>query len=217
MIFIEFSIFNILIFFSGMVLSFFLFGLTKKYNTSKDSKIGIFYLMFNSLETKPLLWYLTFHTFLSVIVLGADISYQFKLFYIVIFSLMQCLAFIDLKCYLIPNKIVLPSMLLGSLMTFFIGDFSSHILGGLIGFGVIFIVALVNPRGMGGGDIKYAFLAGLLVGKELVLFTILSGLIIGGIISLFLLSKKLISRKSYLPYAPHLFMATIVFVMYKLF
>ena len=195
-----FKIYNVIIFLIGLAFASFLYFISNKYEISDDSRIDLYQLILPFSKTKPIIPYFIFHIALSLFIVSRDIPYSYKVFYIVILSIMQCLAYIDMKCFLIPNKIVLPSIALSVVLAFFTPDFKNLILGGIIGFLIIFAIVFIYPQGMGGGDIKYAFLAGIVIGKKLIVYSLLSGLIIGGLVSLLLIINKLIGRKDYLPY-----------------
>jgi len=211
-----FNIFNVIIFSIGLILCGFLYFISTKYKISEDSRIDAYALMIPFIKSKPMIPYFLLHIAWSLFIVSRDIPYSYKIFYIIVLSIMQCLAYIDIKCFLIPNKIVLPSIVLSIILSFFTSDFKNLILGGIIAFAIIFVLAIIYPQGMGGGDVKYAFLAGIVVGKKLVVYSLLSGLIIGGLISLFLMIFKLIGRKDYLPYGPNLFIATVLFILFNI-
>lgn len=81
-----------------------------------------------------------------------------------------CLALVvvtttDLEYHVVPNRVVVPaSALVLALRT--AGDPSAEwILAALAASGVLFVFALVNPSGLGMGDVKLAFLIGAMLGR----------------------------------------------------
>ena len=86
----------------------------------------------------------------------------------------------------------------------------SGLVGGAIGFMFFFIVFIINPRGMGMGDIKLALLIGLVTGFPLVIPGLLIGIIIGGIAAIVLLMFKLKARKDVIPYGTFLAIGPII-------
>lgn len=80
----------------------------------------------------------------------------------------------------------------------------SGIIGGAIGFVFFLIVFLINPRGMGVGDIKLAGLIGLVTGFPFVIVSLLIGIFIGGLVAIVLLSLRMKGRKDTIPYGTFL-------------
>lgn len=81
------------------------------------------------------------------------------------------LALVDLAQYRLPNKLMFPSIaLVAALIT--IGqiaegepDAISHaLIGALVYTAILFVMHLINPAGMGFGDVKLALLLGVMVG-----------------------------------------------------
>jgi leader peptidase (prepilin peptidase)/N-methyltransferase len=60
----------------------------------------------------------------------------------------------------------------------------SGVIGGAVGLGFFLLVFLINPRGMGLGDVKLACLIGLMTGWPIVIEALLIGIIIGGLIAI---------------------------------
>ncbi|MEG3070042.1 MAG: prepilin peptidase [Candidatus Syntrophopropionicum ammoniitolerans] len=85
---------------------------------------------------------------------------------LLLISLLMIIAMIDLKHYVIPNKLTALVLLLGLAFVLFTGE--PTILSALTGFGAAFLfllfLALVSRGGMGGGDIKLAAVIGLCLG-----------------------------------------------------
>ena len=66
------------------------------------------------------------------------------------------------------------------------------------------IVVLINPRGMGMGDVKLAGLIGLVVGFPITVVALLVGILIGGLVAVVLLSLRLKGRKDVIAYGTFL-------------
>jgi leader peptidase (prepilin peptidase)/N-methyltransferase len=132
------------------------------------------------------------------------------------------LGVIDLEHKLILNKIVYPMAVVALLISIFLlppratavslpwPEISNGVIGGAIGFVFLLIPALINPRGMGWGDVKMAALIGLATGFPLVFVALLMGIIIGGVAAGFLLLLKIKGRKEFIPFGPFLSLATII-------
>jgi leader peptidase (prepilin peptidase)/N-methyltransferase len=86
----------------------------------------------------------------------------------------------------------------------------SGVIGGAVGLGFFLLVFLINPRGMGMGDIKLAGLIGLVTGWPMVVVALLIGTLIGGLAAIVLLSLRLKGRKDVLPYGTFLAIGPLV-------
>jgi leader peptidase (prepilin peptidase)/N-methyltransferase len=135
--------------------------------------------------------------------------------------------FIDMERKLIFNLVTYPSMIIALIILGietllpeaailgernFIPDtpILSGLIGGCTGFIFFFIVFIINPRGMGIGDIKLALLIGLVTGYPLVIPGLLIGIIIGGIAAIIILALKLKGRKDVIPYGVFLGIGPII-------
>lgn len=141
-------------------------------------------------------------------------------FWLTILVGFMTLTIYDLKWFLLPDKVVFPLIGLGLLMVLvraglFRNDLG-HLVDGFIGgstlFGLFYGLFQVSKGAwIGGGDVKLAFLLGLLAGGflEAILLLFLAS-IIGSFVSLpFLISKKL-KPSSQIPFGPFLMMATFI-------
>jgi len=124
----------------------------------------------------------------------------------------------DLKHYLIPDKVIYPAIALAIVYDLWKSDFLLSIFGksdfliSAISAASFFLAIVLISRGrwMGVGDIKLAFLMGLILGWPQILvafsFAFFSGAIIG--IGLVLANRK--SFKSEVPFGPFLVAGTFV-------
>ena len=139
---------------------------------------------------------------------------------IVYCSALIVIALIDLNLHLILNKIVYPFAILAAVINFFIpGLFSLHnflfgLLGGAVGFLILFLPALIYRKGMGWGDVKMAGLIGLMVGFPNVIVAVFGGIILGGLMAVMLLIFKKKSRKQGIPFGPYLSIGTIIAILW---
>ena len=121
---------------------------------------------------------------------------------------------IDLQTRKIPNKLTYPLtptlLVLLAAAAVLSGDpgrIVQVIIGGLAGFAGLFVLALVQPKGMGMGDVKLAGFIGLALGYISlwhVLVGIFMGFFIGGVIAIVLMVTKLRDRKDRIPFGPYL-------------
>ena len=133
-------------------------------------------------------------------------------------SLLIVVSLIDLEHGLILNSIVFPSivilLLLGPFWTeigitrSFLGDetvlasLANSYLSGLGAFLAFLTIALIAPAGMGGGDVKFAAVLGLMVGFPGVLLAIWISAVGGGLIAIGLIVSGRKGRKDVIPFGP---------------
>jgi leader peptidase (prepilin peptidase)/N-methyltransferase len=121
---------------------------------------------------------------------------------------------IDLQTRKIPNKLtypLTPALLVllaaAALLSDDAGRVLQVVLGGLAGFGGLFVLALIQPKGMGMGDVKLAGFIGLGLGYLSlwhVLVGLFMGFLIGGVTAIVLMLTKLRARKDRIPFGPYL-------------
>ena len=127
-----------------------------------------------------------------------------------VMSVFLCVFMIDLAHRIIFDCCQLALLVLGAASIFFDRDFSplSHIIGGIGGFAFFYGIALsfeklFGKEGMGGGDVKLAGVAGLLLGWERLLLGILLATVSASVImGIFFKNKKREDRE--FPFAPFL-------------
>jgi leader peptidase (prepilin peptidase) / N-methyltransferase len=168
--------------------------------------------------------------------LGEGESYQLLaiLFYLFISSVLILIFVYDLKHSIIPNKVILPAIgvsliywlsatilyLCGYKQIFYqlypnIWPLVSNpwlvLLGAIVAGGFFMLLVLVS-RGlwMGGGDIKIAILAGLILGFPQVILALFIAFISGALVGLFLIILKKKTLKSQVPFGPFLVLGIFV-------
>jgi leader peptidase (prepilin peptidase)/N-methyltransferase len=127
-------------------------------------------------------------------------------------AVLLAVSLIDIRHRIVPNRIVYPSVVV-ALLAIGVLDLAGRGLGivhGLIGLalfgGVLFVVALVSPKGMGMGDVKLAALIGLVAGSvSLSRVGVAAGaaILLGGVGAIVALAVGM-DRKSALPFGPYL-------------
>ncbi len=134
---------------------------------------------------------------------------------IVYCSVLIVLGVIDFYHQLILNKIVYSVAIVAVILNIFLPQFGLHsflfgLLGGAVGFLILFIPAVISRTGMGRGDVKMAGLIGLMCGFPNVFVAVFGGIILGGLVAIILLLLKKKTRKEGIPFGPFLSLATIV-------
>jgi len=137
--------------------------------------------------------------------------------YMALSSALVAVVFIDIDHFIIPDVITLPGIPIGLLCAWLFLPLSitDALLGVLVGGGILFIIALIAPQGMGGGDIKLLGMVGAFLGWKSALITIfLSSLVgsVGGIIGMIALGK---GRKAKIPFGPYLAIAAFLAMFFE--
>jgi leader peptidase (prepilin peptidase)/N-methyltransferase len=131
------------------------------------------------------------------------------------------LTVIDIDHHLLPSRIVYPALVVGWIglivATIWDGDTSrlvDALLGALIFGGFMFVVAIVYPAGMGGGDVRLAFVLGTFLGyldaPGLVLVGMFLSFVLGAVIGVVTMKVKGGNRKMHVPFGPSLALGTVV-------
>jgi leader peptidase (prepilin peptidase)/N-methyltransferase len=136
-------------------------------------------------------------------------------------AILVAISIIDIRHRRIPNRIVYPAIVVSAAFIA-VADLAGSDLSlpdAAIGFaaygGVLLVVALVSPRGMGMGDVKLAALIGLVCGSlglEHVAVAAGVGIVLGGIGAIVALAAGA-TRKSALPFGPFLAAGAVVSVV----
>ena len=135
-------------------------------------------------------------------------------------SLLVVVTLIDLEHGLILDKMVVPSLVvlllvapfwseMGITRSFFgdetmIASLAISFLSGLGAFLAFLIIAMIFPAGMGGGDVKFAPVLGLMVGFPGILITLWLSAVGGGVVAIALILARKKSRKESIPFGPFL-------------
>lgn len=144
------------------------------------------------------------------------------LYYYFIISILIVIFFIDLKYGIIPNSL----NLVASIITFVYLIVShrplifNHLLTGV--FSLLFLLSvsaifyfLTKKQSMGGGDIKFAFIMGLIIGFPNIIVAFYLAFLTGAIYSIILiLWKKKSFRKDSIPFGPFLALATFISIFW---
>jgi prepilin signal peptidase PulO-like enzyme (type II secretory pathway) len=131
------------------------------------------------------------------------------------YVLFLLIAVIDWKYRLILNSVTYPAIIAVLAVHSLIlhNDLRAILVGGLLAFGVFYLVFQLRPGQLGGGDVKLAGLIGLTFGFPQVLGALLVGAGVGGAAAVYLLLRR--AGKHYrIPYAPFLCFGAIVILLY---
>ncbi|HEX3046362.1 MAG TPA: prepilin peptidase [Bacillota bacterium] len=117
------------------------------------------------------------------------------------------IGFIDLKSQIIPDRLTIPLIIGGLVFQLWQGDIVTAIIGAIAGGGLLGLIAIIYPPGMGLGDAKLLALIGLFLNwREAFLTLFVSGLL-GMIVMLpFVLLKKRRKDQPF-PFGPFIIVA----------
>lgn len=117
----------------------------------------------------------------------------------------------DINYMLIPDKILLwfAGIFLMERIILPLTPWWDSLLGALVGFVLLLIIALVSKGGMGGGDIKLYALLGFVLGTKLVLLSFFLSTLFGAVIGGVALLLKIVKRKQPIPFGPFIAAGTL--------
>lgn len=145
------------------------------------------------------------------------IGFNYELIVIwLLISLLVIITVSDILYMVIPNKVLLfflPLFIIGRIISP-LSLWWDSILASILGFLILFFIALISKGGMGGGDIKLFFLLGIILGVEKTILSLVLAAIIGLIISMFVLFFLKKERKTPIPFGPSIALATLIAYFY---
>jgi leader peptidase (prepilin peptidase)/N-methyltransferase len=132
--------------------------------------------------------------------------------YLYLAAVSVALTLIDMDHHLLPNSIVLPSLIVGAVLlaasavlTANYGALLTAAIGAAAMFGFYFLLVLVYPRGMGMGDVKLAGVLGLFLGFlgwQTLVVGVFAAFFLGGIFSIALVLMRRASGATAIPFGP---------------
>ena len=148
---------------------------------------------------------------LAATVLGVGLSSALPAFLLLAVAAVL-LTVIDLRHRLLPNRVVLPTLVLGAalLLVAALADGAwpaliRAVLGAAALFAAFLVLAVISPSGLGMGDVKLAAVLGLFLGWlgwGAVLVGAVAGFVVQALLALVLLALRRVRRDSDLPFGP---------------
>lgn len=122
----------------------------------------------------------------------------------------------DLNYMIIPDKVLLvfAAIFLCERMFLPLSPWWDSIVGALIGFTILFLIALLSKGGMGGGDIKLYALLGFVLGWKTVLLSIFFSSFCGAIFGIIGILLKKVERGKPIPFGPFIGLGTMIAYYY---
>ncbi|QNO16111.1 prepilin peptidase [Alkalicella caledoniensis] len=131
--------------------------------------------------------------------------------FIILYNLLLVLlaiTVVDLEEMIIPDQFII-YLIICSVPYIVVNNNYINILVAL-GLGIAFyLIAVLSKGGMGGGDVKLAFVMGLYLGIGPGILAVFLSFVLGGLIGIVLLLTGA-SRKKAIPFAPYMVMGTVV-------
>ena len=131
-------------------------------------------------------------------------------------SLLAIINVSDIAYMLIPNKILLfflPFLIVARSISP-LDPWWDSLLGAVLGFSMLLLLAVVSKGGMGGGDIKLFFLLGLVLGTIHTLLALFLASIVGVLVGIIVLKVRGQGRKTPVPFGPSIAVGALLAYFY---
>jgi len=130
-----------------------------------------------------------------------------------------CISLVDIETQEIPDPLLIVGAATGLLWIavdaifvrydFFAPHWTDALLGAVAGAAPLFLIdriaiILLGKEGFGFGDVKLMLMAGLFLGWQLALISLLFAVIMGGAFGAAMMAAKKLKRGSYMPFGPFL-------------
>lgn len=148
---------------------------------------------------------------ITAVRLGAD--WALPAFLVVVAGLIAISA-VDLERFIVPNRILYPTLFIAAPLLVLAGALEgewsgvrSAAIGGALAWGLLLVIHLISPKGMGFGDVRLAGLIGMTVGwlsVGHVLVALFLGFLTASVVGVCLIFLKLKGRKDKVPFGPFL-------------
>jgi leader peptidase (prepilin peptidase)/N-methyltransferase len=144
--------------------------------------------------------------------------------YCVFFASLVAITFIDLEHYIIPNRVLYPTLFLATPLLVLAaalqdqwGNLERALIGAAGAWLFFLVLHLISPRGMGFGDVRLSFLLGLFLGwldLRHVFLGVFLGFLLGSIVGLVLMALRRRGRKDHIPFGPFLAAGSVIAVLF---
>ncbi len=144
---------------------------------------------------------------------GLGVPFVFMALY---FTALILITVTDLEHRLILDVVTYPAMAVALVGSFFMPNMTPvrALIGGAIGFGLFYLLAVIARGGLGGGDVTLMGFVGLATGFPVVIAAILAGILFGGLGAGLLLALGRVGRKSAIAYGPYLVLGAAFALLY---
>lgn len=127
-------------------------------------------------------------------------------------SLFMIIFVSDVAYMLIPDKILLFFLVLfiGERVMFPLEPRYDSLIGGVVGFCLLLLIAYVSKGGMGGGDIKLFGLLGIVLGLKIVLLSFFISTVIGTLDGIRRIGLGKYKKREPVPFGPSIIVGTLI-------
>lgn len=132
------------------------------------------------------------------------------LLYLIFVSILILVAFIDIDHRIIPDRFVIMGVIIGIISLFIpMISWQDALFGGLIGGGSLLLIDLTGrilfkKEGMGFGDVKLMGMAGIFLGVQRTIVSLLAAVWVAAIVGIVVLRKRKDDTDHYMPFGPFL-------------
>lgn len=135
---------------------------------------------------------------------------------ILLVSLLVIITVSDLAYMIIPDKVLLFFLVCIVILRVFepLDPWWDALLAAAVGFGILYLLAVVSKGGMGGGDIKLFFVLGLFLGTKATLMTLFLASVIGAIFGLIQILIQGYEKRRPIPFGPFIAIGAIIAYFY---
>ncbi len=122
----------------------------------------------------------------------------------------------DLKAMTIPNAVVFPGLALAVLLRLVLHPLPwwNYMAAAAVGFGLLYLLAVVSRGGMGGGDIKLYLFIGAVTGLSATLLSLFVASLLGTIYGIIARATGRTQRKQAIPFGPFIAVGAMVAFLY---
>ncbi|MFA9555950.1 A24 family peptidase [Evansella sp. AB-rgal1] len=127
-------------------------------------------------------------------------------------SLLIIITVSDLSTMLIPDKVLLFFLPLFILLTVIspLTPWWDSIVGAVVGFGILLLIAIVSKGGMGGGDIKLFGVLGIVLGLTGVFVALFIASFLGAVVGIAARMGKKVEKGSPIPFGPFIAIGSLI-------
>jgi leader peptidase (prepilin peptidase)/N-methyltransferase len=131
-------------------------------------------------------------------------------------SMLIVITHTDLKAMLIPNAVVIPGVAMAFVLRVFLHPLPwwNYAAAAAVGFGVLYLLAVVSKGGMGGGDIKLYLFIGLIGGLSVTLLSLFIASLLGMIYALLARVTGRQRGKEQIPFGPFIAVGAFLAFLY---
>ncbi|WP_028392095.1 prepilin peptidase [Bacillus cihuensis] len=131
-------------------------------------------------------------------------------------SLLVIIFVSDIVYMIIPNKVLLffvPIVLVARLVVP-LDPWWDMFVGAVVGFGLLFFIAVISKGGMGGGDVKLFFVLGLVLGLRLTILTFALATFLGALYGVAGMIRGKYKKRQPIPFGPFIAIGALLSYFY---